>query len=191
MRIGAVVVVALLIACSHTAPGGSEPAGPPNTPVAYLSQSGARLEVVFPAMAPADAGCMHIDSSGPGVRRMYEWYAARDFPDSERDRSHFMGIYVVFQLPDSVPLTTERLDSALAGLTIGVEEIAGEPPTRVAYLQPRSSRAYRAGGRVHVVVADRDVVHRFLGPTSDSIDVGWCRRDGPPSHVRVPVVRGP
>lgn len=191
MTIRAVVVVTLLTACSHAATGGSAPAGPPTVPVAYLSRSGARLEVVFPAMAPADAGCTHVDSSGPEVRRMYEWYTARNLPDSEGDRSHFMGIYAVFQLPDSVPLTTERLDSALASLTIGVQEIAGEPPMRVAYLQPRFSRAYRAGGRVHVVVADHDVVDRFLGPGRDSIDVGWCRRDGPPGFMRVPVVGGP
>src|SRR5215213_5806102 len=91
------------------------------------------LEVRFPGIALANTGCMYPDTLRSGeIRRWYQWRVTADFPDHQYPNNHFVGFYVFFGLPDSVPLTAARLDSALATVQLTVDEARGDPPMTAA-----------------------------------------------------------
>jgi hypothetical protein len=152
---------------------------------ARATASAGRLEIRFPSIALANAGCMSLDSTEIGVRRTYQWHATTQFHDSEYPANHFMGLYIFFNLPDSVLLTAERLDSVLTRLPITVDEAAGEPPMSVRKVEPRNTRASWNGRQVVLRVEDPVAVQEFLRARSDSVDIGWCQRDENLTATRV------
>ncbi len=144
-----------------------------------------RLEIVFPAVAYDVVGCEPADSVRTGLPsrqpverfRRYQWYVTAEFPGSRDADVHFMGIYAAFWLPDGVPLTPARLDSAFAATQLTVDEAAGEPPVTRDVVRPARARAWRDGARVRFTLEGVDAVGAFLRPAPDSVSFAWCQRD--------------
>jgi hypothetical protein len=96
---------------------------------------------------------------------------------------HFNTLFILFELPERVPLTDARLDSALAAANIRVTEDRGEPPMPFNFVTPRRAWARREGRSVHIRIEGADAVEALLRPRRDSIDISWCQRD---DSVHVP-----
>ena len=112
-----------------------------------------------------------------------------DFPDSRYPDNHFMGVYVFFGLPDSVPLTAARLDSALAAVQLTVDEFRWDPPRTAARVVPSRAWARREGDRLLLRVEGREAIRAFLRAQTHSVDVGWCQRNEYLTATRVPLAR--
>jgi hypothetical protein len=178
-----------LAACASTSASsgeGTEPGGGRTTDARVMA-SASRLSIRFPSVALANAGCAYTDTARGVAQRAYQWHATSHFQEVANGSNHFMGIYIYFKLPESAPLTAERLDSALASLPLRVDEAGGEPPMQMRTIHPRSARASWNGRQVVLRLDDPTAVAEFLGTDNNSVDLGWCQRDESLSHTRVPV----
>jgi hypothetical protein len=122
----AIVAIAACASPATSSHGGPTAPSPRRTD-ARATVSDTRLTIQFPSHALANAGCVDLDTTASGVLRRYRWHAVTSSEGSEHSSTHFMGIYVFFRLPEAMPLTPARLDSALASLTLTVNEAGGEP----------------------------------------------------------------
>ena len=111
-------------------------------------------------------------------RRVYYWGSQTRFVDAfTGPTDHFTSLVARFELPDRVPITDARLDSALAAADLRVVESKGEPPFASEIVTPRRAQARREGRRVRIRIEGKEAVAALLRPRGDSIDVNWCRRD--------------
>jgi hypothetical protein len=148
------------------------------------------IEVQFPALELAQTGCESTRALPTGeIVRWYQWHVAADFPDQAYPNNHFLSLYVLFELPDAVPLTEARLDSALASARITLDEARGEPPLAGTSTRPRSAHARREGKRVRLRVEDGAATRAFRATRADSVSVGWCERGQIVSALTVPLKR--
>jgi hypothetical protein len=152
---------------------------------ARATASANRLSIRFPSLALENAGCAYTDTAEGVVRRNYQWHATSQFPGVANGSNHFMGIYIYFKLPESAPLTGERLDSALTSLTLRVDEAGGEPPMNMRSVHPRSARASWNGRQVVLRLDDPAAIEAFLSTGNEIIDLGWCQRDESLPHTQV------
>jgi len=185
--------VAVSVALLTLGAGGlaARSSAPPPAPARAEATVGSDwLDVRFPRITLANSGCGDTDLLPSGVRqRWYQWRVTADFPDRNYPNNHFMGVYVFFGLPDSLPLTDLRLDSAIAATPITVDEAMGEPPMTATQVKPERVWARRESGRLHLHVEGRKAVEAFLRARTDSVDVGWCQRDEALTYLRIALKR--
>ena len=162
------------------APGGSD------TVQASVRASADRLEIVFPPLSPANAGC--FASPLQDGRRPYSWGVDHYFPGSRMNNAHLMRISLLFSLPARDSITAQRLDSAIGATRLEIYEARGEPPMIVRRLSPKRATVRRRDGAIHVLIQDSTAVEAFLRPGADSVYVQWCQRDRVRSGWR-PIVR--
>jgi len=149
-----------------------------------------RIDVRFPAIALDNTGCMESTRLPSGATgRWYEWQVVADFADRTYPNNHFMSVLLFFGLPEGVPLTAARLDSAITATPITVDEARGEPPSTARQWKPTRSWARRERDRVHLHVEGADAVRAFTSTRADSVSVLWCQRDESMSYVRMPLRR--
>ena len=170
-----------------------------NGPSAIASDT--QLDIVFPPISIENVGCMYLDSLPRGVERRYQWMVSADYPDrTERKRptmegviirplSHYVAVSAEFSLPASTPITTDRLDSALATLRPSVGEFGGEPPMEMETQDTERAVVWREGDQVHLRIQGADAIGKFLEPQQDSVDLGWCQRDEFLTFMMVPLLR--
>jgi hypothetical protein len=137
------------------------------------------LELVFPPLELSNTGCARVLDFPPHPEpmRSYYWGAQTRFVDAFTGPSdHYTTLGVGFVLPDRVPITDARLDSALAVADLRVMEDKGEPPGPISIVTPRRAWARREGRQVRIRIEGKEAVAALLRPRSDSIDVRWCAR---------------
>ena len=144
-------------------------------------------ELLFPPLELSNTGCSYVVTnpySNERVRR-YGWGSQTRFDDATARVDHFNTLFVLFELPEHVPITDARLDSALAAADIKVSEDRGEPPLPINVVAPRRAWARREGRSVRIRIEGDEALQALLRPRRDSIDVSWCQRDDS-MHVHVP-----
>ena len=135
-------------------------------------------ELRFPPLELSNTGCPFPFSGQSGEReKRYAWGVQNRFSDATANDDHFVSLYVLFQLPERVPMTDARLDSALAAADIKVIEYRGDAPSPVASVAPQRAMAQREGRSVRIRIEGEHAVKALLRPGQDSIDISWCRRD--------------
>jgi hypothetical protein len=148
-------------------------------------------ELLFPPVELSNTGCAHTNAFPPHREPMrgYYWGAQTRFVDAfTGPTDHYTALGVGFALPDRVPITDARLDSALAVADLRVTEDKGEPPGPIDIVTPRRAWARREGRRVRIRIEGKEAVAALLRPRGDSIDLRWCRREEAyvfPSRTRI------
>jgi hypothetical protein len=132
-----------------------------------------------------DRACGYFDDSH---RLLFTWAASGSYPAAWVSGNHFLGLAVSFFFPDSVPVTAERLDSALAATPVTATERAGEPPLWGTQY-PLEARLSRESDRVRLVVRARPLVEAFLRTRSDSVRLSWCAGQRHAVEQRVSLIR--
>ena len=142
------------------------------------------LDARFPAIAVDNTGCGGTDQLPGGVTgRWYQWQVTATFPDSNYPYNHFISVILFFGLPENVPLTDARLDSAIAATPITVDEARGEPALNAKQWSPKRAWARRERGRLHMHVEGAEAMQAFFRTRADTVSVLWCQRDESVSSV--------
>ena len=154
-------------------------------PFVRLDSSRAELEVRFPDVPLANAGCGPSGSWG----RHYFWRAWAHFRDSVYPHNHFISIGIDFYLPADVPLISTRFDSVLAATPVQVADVTGEPPMFARPYEHTQAKFYRTANGLGVRVRGRQAIDALLRTGVDSVTIDWCQRDAPQSFVKVRLER--
>jgi hypothetical protein len=160
------------------------PSGP--VPGMWMDSVAGRIEVSFPIAPVVDEiGCGYFDDTG---RRLFWWMASGSYPDAWTLGNHLLNFGLNFYLPDTVPITVERLDSAIAEARVEAVETSGEPPMW-GTTYPVEAQLARENDRLRLVVRARPLVEAFLRTGRDSVRLSWCDGQRYPSERRVPLSR--
>jgi hypothetical protein len=137
-------------------------------------------ELVFPPLELSNTGCARTNSYPPRQEpmRTYYWGSQTRFVDAFTGPSdHYTTLLVAFELPDRVPITDARLDSALAVADLRIMEDKGEPPGPISIVTPQRAWARREGRQVRIRIEGKEAVAALLRPGGDSIFLNWCQRN--------------
>jgi hypothetical protein len=154
-------------------------------PGMWMDSTGGVIEASFPLTPATEAACAYFDDRR---RLMFTWTAWNTFPDAQVSGNHWLTLGVTFYMPDSVPVTAARLDSALVATPIAGSETAGEPPMWGTDY-PLEARLTREADRIRLVARARPLVEAFLRTRSDSVTLIWCAGQRQAATRRVPLVR--
>jgi hypothetical protein len=142
------------------------------------------LDARFPEIALDNTGCGGTDQLPSGVTGCwYQWQVTAYFPDSHYPYNHFISVILFFGLPENVPLTDARLDSAIAATPITVDEARGEPALNRKQWTPKRAWARRERGRLHLRVEGAEAMQAFFRARADTVSMLWCQRDESVSAV--------
>ena len=148
------------------------------------------IEVRFPSITLARAGCQPMGNSRTDSVRRYQWRIVNYFPDGLNMRNyHFMAASLSFGLPAGVPLTRERMDSAFASVPLQMYEATGEPAMPVRWIKPSYASARWDSRGVRFVIEDSAAARAFLAAGRDSVHVQWCQLDRQGTGVWRPIQR--
>lgn len=155
----------------------------------------ARVEGRFPAMPEAPPGCTGVSFTRRDVpmhSRYLQWRVRHRYPGPEgagMTGNHWVTADIEVWLPDSIPATWARVDSALRTATMVLQEESGEPPMLRRDLVVQSPVLRLERGQLHFVVTDSASVHLLIAPGNVSLTYAVCA--GPVTHMgaQVPIHR--